>query len=227
MGRIFTQIFRKTQTLNLSVSALLKAFTDMEPAGKIISRIDHVSLAVKDFSKAKNFFEKIFGAVQGVGAQEDTLKYYWNIFSLGDLTRLEIMEPRGDGSFLYNFLPAKKHGGVHHITLETPDIQNVRKHLEKHGIPYFGYAEVGDAWKELFIHPKHAFGVLIQVAQMADPDDYLADSVKHGRDPRWSIEKTEAGYGLTVAHPGGGKVRLDMNAEEIAALIRELSAAIR
>jgi methylmalonyl-CoA/ethylmalonyl-CoA epimerase len=199
----------------------------METADKIISRIDHVSLAVKDFGKAKDFFEKIFGAVQGVGAREDALKYFWNIFSLGDLTRLEIMEPTGDGSFLDNFLSGKKNGGVHHITLETPDIQTVKEHLEKNNIPYFGYAEVGDAWKELFIHPKNAFGVLIQVAQMTDPDDYLANSVKHGREKRWSVEKTAGRFALTLAHPGGGKVRLDMNAEDITKLIDDLKEAIR
>ena len=192
----------------------------------MISRIDHISLAVKDFKKAKNFFEKIFGAVIGVGAKEDALKYYWNIFSLGDLTRLEIMEPTGDGSFLDNFLSNKKDGGVHHITLETPDIQKVKHHLEDNNVPYFGYAELGDFWKELFIHPKDAFGVLIQVAQMTDPDDYLAASLRHGKGKPWSVEKTDAGVSLVLAHPGGGKMRLELNTDDITTLIDDLKAAV-
>lgn len=198
----------------------------MKPKKPMISRIDHVSLAVKDFDRARNFFEKIFGAMPGLGAEENGLKYYWNIFSLGDLSRLEIMEPTGDGSFLDNFLSAKKNGGVHHMTLETPDIRIFKDHLEDHGIPYFGFAEIGDIWKELFIHPKDAFGVLIQVAQMSDPNDYLPDSVKHKPGKRWSVEKTDAGATLTLAHPGGGMVKFDLSPGEIDDLVADLKNII-
>lgn len=188
----------------------------------MISRIDHISLAVKDFDKARNFFETVFGAVVGVGAKEDALKYFWNIFSIGDLTRLEIMEPTGDGSFLDNFLQNKKDGGVHHITLETPDIKQFKNHLDQNQIPYFGYAELGDFWKELFIHPKDAFGVLIQVAEMSDPDDYLPESLRHGKGKPWSVEKTDAGVALSLSHPGGGKMRMVFSRDDLAALVDDL-----
>lgn len=200
----------------------------------MISRIDHISLAVNDFDRAKYFFETIFGAVSGAAAEDERMKYFWKIFSLGDLSRLELMKPTGKGSFLENFLSSKKDGGVHHITLETPDIQKAKQHLDKHGIPYFGYMDLGDAWKELFIHPKDSFGVLIQIAEMSDPNDYLGDSVKHGKGKRWSIEKRDekmgetAGshYTLNLAHPGGGKAQFEMSREEIKALIDDLTNAL-
>jgi len=192
----------------------------------MISRIDHISIAVKDFKRAQNFFEKILGAISGASDRDEQMKYFWNIFTLGDLSRLELMEPTGTGSFLDNFLSSKKVGGVHHITLETPDIQLLKNRLEENNIPYFGYSSLGDDWKEMFIHPKDAFGVLIQIAEMSDPDDYLADSVKHGKGNRWSIEKTENGFILTLAHPGGGKVHLEMSREEITDLIDDLKNAI-
>lgn len=188
----------------------------------MISRIDHISMAVKDFGRAKAFFETVLGAAPGAGAKDDHLKYFWQIFTLGDLTRLELMEATGEGSFLDNFLALKKDGGVHHITLETPDIFETIKHLETHGIPYFGFSELGDAWKELFIHPKDAFGVLIQIAQMSDPDDYLGESARHGRGKRWGVEKSGSEFVLTFSHPGGGKVRLEMSRDEIASLMDEL-----
>ncbi|MDX9819179.1 MAG: VOC family protein [Desulfococcus multivorans] len=192
----------------------------------MISRIDHVSLAVKDFKQAREFFEKIFGAVRGVGAREESLKYFWNIFSLGDLSRLEIMEPTGQGSFLDNFLSPRKTGGVHHMSLETPDIQKFKAHLDHHGIPYFGYAEIGEIWKELFIHPRDAFGVLIQVAEMADPNDYLAETVKHPEGSRWTIQKNAAGARLALAHPGGGTLAVNLSPEEIGALVADLQAVM-
>ena len=77
----------------------------------------------------------------------------WQIFSLGDLSRLEIISPTGEGSFLDGFLKDKE-GGVHHITLQTPDLREAMANLDKQGIPFFGYNEYpGGVWKGIFIHP--------------------------------------------------------------------------
>ena len=188
----------------------------------MISRIEHVSLAVNDYDKAVYFFQNILGAVPGVGAEDSHLKFYWQIFSLGDLSRLELIKPTGEGSFLENFLTDKKDGGVHHITLQTPDIRKVKEFLEKENIPYFGFNEFGDIWKELFIHPKDAFGILIQIAQL-NPDDYLDESVKFTNSRRWFVERTIEGCRLCFSHPGGGKVELELTDKERKALIKDLS----
>ena len=70
----------------------------------MISRIDHVSIAVKDQEKAEHFFRDILGAIAGAGAGDPATKFFWQIFSLGDLSRLEIISPTGEGSFLDGFL---------------------------------------------------------------------------------------------------------------------------
>ena len=188
----------------------------------MILRIDHVSIAVKDFEGAKHFFESILGAVSGAAAADETMKYFWNIFSAGDLSRLELMKPTGKGSFLDNFLASKKDGGVHHITFETSDIQKAKALLEKNNIPYFGYEETDDGWKELFIHPKDAFGVLIQIAEMADPNIYLSDSVRPNPEKTWSVKKTDTGAVISFAHPGGGMVDIEMPADDIKDLAEAL-----
>ena len=192
----------------------------------MILRIDHVSIAVKDFDKAKHFFETILGAVSGAAATDNQMKYFWNIFSIGDLSRLELMTPTGEGSFLDNFLSSKKDGGVHHLSIETSDIKMVRKHLEKNGIPYFGYSDTLDDWKELFIHPKDAFGVLIQIEEMRDPNDYLPESVKLDQKKRWQIKESKNGAVISFAHPGGGTVDIQMSGHEIQHLIKDLSAVL-
>jgi methylmalonyl-CoA/ethylmalonyl-CoA epimerase len=187
----------------------------------MISRIDHVSIAVKDKEKAALFFQKVFGAIPGAGAGDDHMKYYWKMFSLGDLSRLEIINPTGKGSFLAGFLERKRDGAVHHITLETPDIDAFRKALDENNIPYFGYNDFGDVGKELFIHPKHAFGVLIQIGQF-NPDDWLSEEVKFPVGERWSVEKNKTGCCLTVANPGGGKISLQFTDAEIHQLRKDL-----
>lgn len=188
----------------------------------MISRIEHISLAVNDYEKAVHFFQNILGAIPGAGAEDSNLKFYWQIFSLGDMSRLELIKPTGEGSFLDNFLSNKKDGGVHHITLQTSDIQKTRDYLEKENITYFGYNDFGDVWKELFIHPKDAFGILIQIAQL-NPDDYLDDSVKFTNSRRWSVQRSEEGCELHLCHPGGGKVELKLTDKERKALIKDLT----
>jgi methylmalonyl-CoA/ethylmalonyl-CoA epimerase len=191
----------------------------------LISRIDHVSIAVREQEKAEHFFRDILGAVAGAGMGDTKAKFFWQLFSLGDLSRLEIISPTGEGSFLDGFLKDKE-GGVHHITLQTPDIRKVMTHLEEQGIPYFGYNEYpGGVWKEIFIHPRHAFGVLIQIAEFKAAE-WLSENVKLPADTRWQVEKTETGATLVLSHPGGGKVALDMDRGELKRLVASLEKAM-
>jgi len=191
----------------------------------MIQRIDHVSIAVRDYDKALDFFTCILGAIPGSCARDDHMRYVWQINSLGDLSRLELISPTGTGSFLDGFLKDRE-GGVHHITLQTPDIQHARKVLEETGIPYFGYNEYpGGVWKELFIHPRHAFGVLIQIAEFT-ADDWLAQSVRMPAGRKFAVEKTASGCTLTLAHPGGGTMTCELSKDEASSLIETLQKIV-
>jgi methylmalonyl-CoA/ethylmalonyl-CoA epimerase len=188
----------------------------------MIARVDHIALAVRDYDSAARFFCEILGAIPGSCAEVKDRKYFWRNFVLGDLTRLEILSPTGEGSFLDGFLN-KRAGGFHHITLETPDLEAMIRVLEENGIPYFGRNEYpGGVWKEIFIHPKDAFGALIQIAEFR-PNDWIADEAKLSEDRKWEIEKTPHGGSISFSHPGGGKVKLDFSREEL----QRLSDAIR
>ena len=189
----------------------------------MILRIDHVSIAVKDHEKATRFFKDILGAIPGQGAEDDNMKYFWQIFSLGDLSRVELLHQTGEGSYLDNFLKNKKDGGVHHITLQTSDIRETITILEENHIPYFGFSEIGDIWKEIFIHPRDAFGVLIQIAELK-ADDWLGESVKFPKGQKWSLEDSEDGCILNIANPGGGKTRVVLTKDEIKRLVKDLDA---
>ena len=182
----------------------------------MILRIDHVSIAVRDYAKASSFFQQLMGAVAGAGDHDKAMKYRWQILSLGDMSRLELIHPTGPGSFLDGFLKQRE-GGVHHITLQTADILRARALLEENDIPYFGFKEYGEFWKELFIHPRDAFGVLIQIAEF-NADDFLDESVKFSGNRKWKVVQADNGCSLTIAHPGGGKATVELNGEEAAAL---------
>lgn len=186
----------------------------------MILRIDHVSLAVKDYKAAVEFYTKILGAISQYNGTDNNLKYYWETFALGDLSRLEIIKPTGEGSFLDNFL-RNKEGGIHHLVLQTPSIEMSKKVLENNNIPYFGYTDYGDSWKELFIHPKNAFGVLLQIAEFK-AKNWLDPSWGLPKSEKWTVTKNEEKFFVTFAHPGGGKVKINLGREEVTELIHDL-----
>lgn len=190
----------------------------------MILRIDHVSLAVKDYKGAVEFFTKILGASSQYNGTDNNLKYYWETFALGDLSRFEIIKPTAEGSFLENFLKNKK-GGIHHLVLQTPDIEMTKNILEKNNISYFGYQNYGERWKELFIHPKDAFGVLLQIGEFK-ATDWLSPSYSLPEGKKWLVDKDNNKINLTIAHPGGGKVKVSLNREEVKKLIRDLKNII-
>jgi len=190
----------------------------------MISRVDHVSIAVHDFDKAFNFFTGILGAIPGSLGEDPRMQYKWEVFSLGDMSRLELITPTGSKSFLNNFLKDRL-GGVHHITLQTPDIKKARQILEEHGIPHFGFNDYGPIWKEIFIHPKDAFGVLVQLAEF-NADDWISPSLRMQGNSRCTVEKNDEGIKIAFAHPGGGKASVSLDVEEAKKLYEEISAIL-
>ena len=190
----------------------------------IINRIDHVSIAVRDFRKAAGFFTRVLGAAPGAASSDKGLKFLAETFSLGDLSRIELMTATRVGSFLDRFLAERE--GVHHICLQTDDIRRARQRLDAEGVPYFGYNEYeGGGWKELFIHPRDAFGVLVQIAELT-PDDFIGNEAKLPEGARWRVEEGPSGKTLTLAHPGGGTVRVDLTGDEADRLAKELGSRL-
>ena len=192
----------------------------------MIERIDHVAIAVRDHEAALHFFQDILGAVAGEKYKAADRNFYWQTLALGDLSRLEIISPSGPDSFLDGFR-AKKEGGFHHITLQTPDLEALLKKLETRGIPYFGkHAYPDGSWKEVFIHPRDAFGVLIQIAEF-DAERWMVSEAKMPEGIRFQIEGLAKEFKLQLAHPGGGKVILDCTREELEQLAKEIDTALK
>ena len=84
----------------------------------MIMRVDHVAVAVNDHDKALAFFRDILGALPGGRFEDKISKFFWQTLALGDLSRLELLSPSAEGSFLEGFLKERS-GGFYHITLHT------------------------------------------------------------------------------------------------------------
>lgn len=186
----------------------------------MVSRIDHISIAVKDFERADDFFTTLLGLVPGGSGRDEKSKFFFRVYSAGDLSRLEIISPSSKGSFLDNFLKDRD-GGVHHITFQVPDIHEARSCLEKNNIPYFGFNDNIENWKDLFIHPSDAFGVLIQFAEF-NPHEWINESETVDGGRKWEIKRKAANAVISILHPGGGKVDSEFSREQLDELIVEL-----
>ena len=84
--------------------------------------------------------------------------------------RLEVLAPRGDPAFLHRFLAA--HGpGVHHVTFRVPDLGAVCERARAAGYRIVGHDDSDPRWKEAFLHPREAGGIVVQFAESPGEDD--------------------------------------------------------
>jgi methylmalonyl-CoA/ethylmalonyl-CoA epimerase len=137
----------------------------------MIRRIDHVSIAVRDLAKAKAFFIDVLGGKNLFEAPVPWQKFRWTTIEMGTSCFIELIDPLEKDSFVQRFLDHRGEG-PHHITIQVDDLQEIHRKLEENGIPTFGLAEPFPNWKEMYVHPRHAFGTLIQFAEF-NPLDWI------------------------------------------------------
>jgi methylmalonyl-CoA/ethylmalonyl-CoA epimerase len=92
------------------------------------------------------------------------------------------------GSTFFDKFFSGRGEGLHHITFKVPDIHAALAILERHQVPTMGVYLDDPHWKEVFVHPKVASGVLVQLGQ-ASPGGTWG-----GEDQ--TLEKLLAGQGL-------------------------------
>ena len=136
-----------------------------------IKGIERIALAVPNLEEAQAFFENWFDAqFQPEEIIEDMGIRYRPFEINGD--RMELLEPTTEDSPVARFLKSNGGPGVHHITFEVDDLDVALAELEKRGgrVAYrHTYADgvtfEGKKWREAFVHPKDALGVLIHLAE--------------------------------------------------------------
>ena len=86
-------------------------------------------------------------------------------WSFADGEKLELIEPLGEpGGFMHRFLAARG-PGIHHVTFKVPDIAAAAERVRRGGWDVVGYNDDSPYWKELFLHPKQALGIVVQLAE--------------------------------------------------------------
>ncbi|WP_376793309.1 methylmalonyl-CoA epimerase [Thermoflexus sp.] len=126
-------------------------------------RLNHVAIVVEDLEAALPFFRDLLGLplarVADVPAEEVRIAFF--PMEGGEI---ELVEPTTSESGVARFL-ARRGPGLHHICVEVDDLEATLGRLRAAGIqlihetPLIGH----DGTRYAFIHPKSAFGVLVEL----------------------------------------------------------------
>lgn len=133
----------------------------------MIGRLNHVAIAVRDIAKAAQVYRETLGAeVSAAVAQPD--HGVTTVFVTLPNTKIELLEPLGEGSPIAKFLERNPDGGVHHVCYEVDDVIAARDRLKAAGARVLGDGDprIGAHGKPvLFLHPKDFLGTLVEIEQ--------------------------------------------------------------
>lgn len=134
----------------------------------VIERFDHVSIAVHDIEITQALVDLLGGTHIGGGLSYGG-DFRWIQFDLPGQGRLEMISPlvEDENNFLNRYL--EEHGeGLHHLTFKVTDIHVAVERARELGFTVVGFDDSEEDWKEAFVHPASAHGVLIQLAEFPD-----------------------------------------------------------
>ena len=134
----------------------------------MIGRLNHVAIAVKDLAKATAVYKNALGAVVTDPLPQPEHGVTVVFVELPN-TKIEFLEPLGEGSPIAKFLEKNPDGGIHHVCYEVDDILAARDKLKEQGARVLGDGnpKIGAHGKPvLFLHPKDFCGTLTELEQV-------------------------------------------------------------
>ncbi len=131
----------------------------------MLTEIDHIAIAVNDLEAGIAYYRDTYGAevehrevVERDGVEEALIKVAESY--------VQLLTPIRDDSTVAKFL-ATKGEGIHHVGYRTDDVAAVLERVKEQG-----YRVIDEAPRPgsrgttvAFIHPKTAFGTLIELVQ--------------------------------------------------------------
>ncbi|QKY69275.1 methylmalonyl-CoA epimerase [Lentibacillus sp. CBA3610] len=135
-------------------------------------KIAHIGIAVQQIDHVISFYTDTLGlelegveTVESEGVKTAFLK-------IGE-SRLELLEPLDNDSPIQRFLD-KKGEGIHHIALETEQLDERLQNMTSEGIPLINEEPKQGAHNSqvAFIHPKAAGGVLFELCRHTEGSEH-------------------------------------------------------
>jgi methylmalonyl-CoA epimerase len=129
-------------------------------------KIDHLGIAVKSLATAKGIYEKLGLKI----SPEETVEHEQVrvvMVGVGE-SRLELLEATSENSPIAKFI-AKRGEGLHHVSLQVPDLAATVERLKKDGVRLISEQIKTGAGghRYVFVHPSSAGGVLLELVDSA------------------------------------------------------------
>ena len=127
---------------------------------------DHVAIGVRTLTDGWQLFGGLLGGTWVYGG--DSPGYWWGQLGFAAGPKIELLTPTGgpDAAFLERFLNSRG-PGPHHLTFVVADLSHTLSRARELGIEPIAIDLSNDAWKEAFLHPRDAQGIVIQLAQQS------------------------------------------------------------
>lgn len=133
----------------------------------MLGRLNHVAIAVPDLAAASAIYRDTLGAKVSVPQVLPEHGVTVVFIDTGN-SKIELLEPLGEGSPIASFLEKNPSGGMHHLCYEVDDILAARDRLKASGARVLGDGtpRIGAHGKPvLFLHPKDFAGTLVELEQ--------------------------------------------------------------
>ena len=143
----------------------VKNFANFAVKEKIMRKIEHVGIAVKNLETSNLLFEKLFGNPP-YKEEEVASEGVKTSFFMNGPNKIELLEATNENSPIAKFIE-KKGEGIHHIAFDVEDIILEIERLKKEGFTILNEIPKKGADNKLvaFLHPKGTNGVLIELCQ--------------------------------------------------------------
>jgi methylmalonyl-CoA epimerase len=119
--------------------------------------VDHIVVRVKDLDAGIQTWRDKFGMTLERTAENEALGIKQAFFQLANGGFIEIVAPTDDESAVGRAIKSRGEG-MHTMAMEVEDLDATVKHLQDNDV-----ALIGVGGPQIFIHPKSANGILVQL----------------------------------------------------------------
>jgi methylmalonyl-CoA/ethylmalonyl-CoA epimerase len=129
---------------------------------------DHVAVGTRALTEGWQLFGGLLGGTWVYGGYDQG--FWWGQVQFAAGPKIELITPTGepDSAFLERFLTSRGPGS-HHLNFMVTDIGATLSRVRALGIEPVGVSLLSATWKEAFLHPRDAHGIVIQVAERSGP----------------------------------------------------------
>ena len=130
----------------------------------MITKIDHLGIAVKSLDEAVPFYERALGLKCEHREEVPSQKVRTAFFSCGEV-HLELLEPTDPESPIAKYLEKNPAGGIHHVAFRSDDVEAQLRQAAGAGVRLINEKAFDGAGGKLvaFLHPKSTHGVLTEL----------------------------------------------------------------